>query len=112
MIKNALRRAATAAVKLTAADLHADDDERAEGLAMVVSEVFREPVPDALMNRIRRLDANRGPPKTPVTPPGSCGAQISARMATRPAMQTPPRPFHRRRSGYQTDRQTLNLVSI
>jgi hypothetical protein len=53
--ERALWRAATAAVKLTAADLHADDDKRAEGLAMVVSEVFREPVPDAPMNRIRRL---------------------------------------------------------
>jgi tetratricopeptide (TPR) repeat protein len=45
--ERALRRAATTAVKLTARDLRPQGGERAEELAMVVSEVFRAPVPDA-----------------------------------------------------------------
>jgi tetratricopeptide (TPR) repeat protein len=39
-----LRRAATTAVKLTVAEFHPDGGERAEELAMVVSEVFSEPL--------------------------------------------------------------------
>jgi len=43
--ERALRSAATAAVQRTAAELRPGDDERAEQLAMVVSQVFGEPVP-------------------------------------------------------------------
>ena len=43
--ERALRLAATAAVQRTAAELRPGDDERAEQLAMVVSEVFRMPLP-------------------------------------------------------------------
>ena len=42
-----LRRAATAAVGWTAEDLCPANDKQAEQLAMVISEVFSEPVPDA-----------------------------------------------------------------
>jgi hypothetical protein len=45
--ERALRRAATAAVQLTAQELRPDDPERAEELAMVISQVFSQPVPDA-----------------------------------------------------------------
>jgi hypothetical protein len=45
--KRALRRAATAAVQLTAEDLDPAGGEQAGHLAMVVSEVFSEPMPDA-----------------------------------------------------------------
>ncbi len=44
--ERALRRAAMAAVQLTAAELRPDGSERAEELAMVVSQVFGEPVPE------------------------------------------------------------------
>jgi hypothetical protein len=43
--ERALRSAATAAVRLTAQELRPDDAEQAEGLAMVVSQVFSGPVP-------------------------------------------------------------------
>jgi tetratricopeptide (TPR) repeat protein len=43
-----LRSAATAAVKLTAADLRPEGGERAEELAMIVGQVFTAPVPDTL----------------------------------------------------------------
>lgn len=43
--ERALRRAASAAVMLTATELHPDDGEAAAELAMVISEVFSEPVP-------------------------------------------------------------------
>jgi hypothetical protein len=39
----------SAAVRLTAAELHPDGDERAEQLAPVVGEVFKEPVPGELL---------------------------------------------------------------
>ena len=47
--ERALRSAATTAVEATAADLRPDDPEQAEQLAMVVSELFGEPVPDAAL---------------------------------------------------------------
>jgi len=47
--ERALRSAATVAVRLTAAELVSDDDVRAEQLAMVISEVFGEPLPGARM---------------------------------------------------------------
>jgi len=47
--ERALRQAATAAIQVTAAQLAPPGEERAEQLAMVVSEVFREPVPDAAL---------------------------------------------------------------
>jgi hypothetical protein len=43
--ERALRSAATAAVQLTAAGLRPGDDEPAIPLAMVISEVFGDPVP-------------------------------------------------------------------
>jgi cellulose synthase operon protein C len=43
--ERALRRAATAAVQLTAVELRPDGGEQAEELAMVVSEVFSQPLP-------------------------------------------------------------------
>ena len=49
--ERALRSAATAAVQRTAEELQPGDDERAEQLAMVVGEVFGEPVPGAPLAR-------------------------------------------------------------
>ena len=43
-----LRQAAAAAVRLTAQDLRQDSEDQAEELAMVISEVFSQPVPDTL----------------------------------------------------------------
>lgn len=45
--ERALRSAAAAAVQRTAAELRAGDDKRADQLAMVVSQVFSEPVPSS-----------------------------------------------------------------
>jgi len=45
--ERALLQAATAAVQAAAQELRPGEGERAEELAMVVSQVFREPVPDA-----------------------------------------------------------------
>ena len=47
--ERALRQAATAAIQLTAAQLDSSGGERAGQVAMVVSEVFREPAPDAAL---------------------------------------------------------------
>jgi hypothetical protein len=47
--ERALRQAATAAIQLTAGQLAASGGELAEQMAMVVSEVFGEPVPDAAL---------------------------------------------------------------
>ncbi len=56
--ERALRSAATAAVQRTAAELRPGDEERAEQLAMVVSQVFGEPVPgDLLAGRATMLEA-------------------------------------------------------
>jgi tetratricopeptide (TPR) repeat protein len=44
--KRALRSAVTAAVLATAEELRSDDDEQAARLALVVSQVFSQPVPD------------------------------------------------------------------
>jgi NACHT domain len=44
--ERALRQAATAAVRATADELSPGDEDRAERLAMVISEVFAAPVPD------------------------------------------------------------------
>lgn len=48
--ERALRRAATAAVQLTAAELRPDGGEQAEEFAMVVSQVFGEPVPEVSLS--------------------------------------------------------------
>ena len=45
--ERALRSAATAAVRLAAEGLRPDDDEQAEHLALVINQVFGEPMPDA-----------------------------------------------------------------
>jgi len=47
--RHALRQAATAAVQATAAEMCPSGGERAEQLAIVVSEVFREPMPEGLL---------------------------------------------------------------
>ena len=48
--ERALRSAATAAVRLTAERLRPDDDEHAEHMAMVISQVFSDPVPAARLS--------------------------------------------------------------
>jgi hypothetical protein len=45
--QRALRSAATAAVRLTAGELHHDDQEQAEHVALVISRIFKVPVPGA-----------------------------------------------------------------
>jgi hypothetical protein len=45
--ERALRGAAAAAVRLTAEELRPGDDEQTEHVALVISQVFGEPVPDA-----------------------------------------------------------------
>jgi tetratricopeptide (TPR) repeat protein len=47
--ERALQHAATAAIQLTAGDLCPESDERAEELAMVVSQVFAEPKPESML---------------------------------------------------------------
>ena len=49
--ERALRRAATAAIESTAAELAPSGGEQAGQLAMVVGEVFRDPAPDARVAR-------------------------------------------------------------
>lgn len=49
--ERALRSAATTAVRQTARDLRPDDDEQAEHVALVISQVFSEPAPDASLDR-------------------------------------------------------------
>ena len=49
--ERALRESAQTAVQLMARELLPDDDERAEQLAMVVSQVFRDPVPSVSQAR-------------------------------------------------------------
>jgi hypothetical protein len=49
--ERALQRAATAAVQVTAAEMSPSDAEQARHLAMVISEVFREVIPDVLLTR-------------------------------------------------------------
>ena len=45
--EHSLRQATTGAVQRTAAELQPSDDEQAEHLALVISQVFSEPVPSA-----------------------------------------------------------------
>ena len=66
--ERALRRAATAAVQATADQMSSSGGERAEQLAMVISEVFREPMPDA-------------PPAGPVTLMEGLQAGIARQLA-------------------------------
>jgi tetratricopeptide (TPR) repeat protein len=49
--ERALRQAATAAVRITAAELRPEGGERAEELVRVISQVFAEPVPDPPLGR-------------------------------------------------------------
>jgi tetratricopeptide (TPR) repeat protein len=53
--ERALRSAATAAVKQVAIELHPADDEQAEYLALVISQVFSEPVPDVWLAQHKTL---------------------------------------------------------
>ncbi len=53
--EEALRSAASAAVRETARDLGQDDDEQAEQAAMEISLVFRHPIPDAPLTDHRTL---------------------------------------------------------
>jgi hypothetical protein len=47
--QRALRQAATAAIQATADEMSPSDTERAVQVAMVISEVFREPMPGGLL---------------------------------------------------------------
>jgi hypothetical protein len=47
--ERALRSAATAVVELTARELSPENDEQAEQVALVIGQVFNQPVPDAPM---------------------------------------------------------------
>jgi hypothetical protein len=47
--ERALRSVATAAIELTARDLHPADEEQAEQLALVIGQVFNKPVPEDLL---------------------------------------------------------------
>ena len=53
--ERALRVAAAAAVRRTAEELRPDDDERAEQLALVISQVFGDPVPSAPLARHKTM---------------------------------------------------------
>lgn len=53
--ERALRQAATAAVWLTATELYPEGDEQAEQLAMVISQVFTDPVPSAMPTEQRGI---------------------------------------------------------
>ena len=65
--ERALRSAATAAVQLTANEFRPGDAERAAQLAMVVSQVFGEPVPAApLAGHATVLEAVQGGDCRPV----------------------------------------------
>jgi hypothetical protein len=45
--ERALRSAGMAAIRLTAEKLRPDNDEQAEDIALVISQVFNEPISDA-----------------------------------------------------------------
>jgi hypothetical protein len=53
--ERALRQAATAAVRATAAEMSQSDDEWAEQLTMVISQVFGDPAPDPALARTMML---------------------------------------------------------
>ena len=53
--ERALQQAAAAAVQDTAGELSPSDSQRAGQIAMVISEVFRAPVPDALLAGVTTL---------------------------------------------------------
>jgi hypothetical protein len=56
-IERALRQAATAAVRAAASELSPGDEDRAERLAMIISEVFAARVPDTHGGQMTVLDA-------------------------------------------------------
>lgn len=78
----ALQQAATAAVKLTAEDMRPESTERAEELAVVVSEVFRAPVPEASMSGqatvLEALQAGIARQLGPLDDPGGTGTGQSS----------------------------------
>jgi hypothetical protein len=98
--ERALRRAATAAVQLTADDLRPDGGERAEELAMVVSQIFGEPLPEvplsgqatlleALQAGItRQLAAYRGMGRRQFRPVSASGPMIAGRAGRRACERT------------------------
>jgi hypothetical protein len=53
--ERALRSAATAAVRLTASELREGDDQQAEQVALVISQVFGEPLPGTSLARYRTM---------------------------------------------------------
>lgn len=55
--ERALRQVATAAVQLTAQELRPEGGDKAEDLAMVISQVFGEPVPGAPAGQATLLEA-------------------------------------------------------
>lgn len=80
--ERALRRAASSAVKLTATEVHPDDREAAAELAMVVSEVFGEPMPVAPLASkptvLEALQAGVAGRLAPLDDPSLTGAGESA----------------------------------
>ena len=80
--ERALRRAATAAVQLTAAELRPDGGEQAEELAMVVSQVFGEPIPEVSLSGqatlLEALQAGITRQLAPLGDPGLSGTDKSS----------------------------------
>ena len=80
--ERALRRAATAAVQLTAAELRPDSGEQAEELAMIVSQVFGEPVPEVSLSGqatlLEALQAGITRQLAPLGDPGLSGTEKSS----------------------------------
>ena len=78
----ALRRAATAAVELTAAELRPDGGDRAEELAMVISQVFDEPVLELRLSDqatlLEELQAGIARQLAPLGDPGLSGTGKSS----------------------------------
>lgn len=58
--ERALRQATTSAVQRTADELRPGDDEQAEHLALVISQVFSEPTPSSATGRATLLEALQG----------------------------------------------------
>jgi hypothetical protein len=87
--ERALQRAAAAAIEATAAELDPSGSDRARQLAMVVSEVFRDPAPDARVAGARDQYAALLPVFEQVLGP-------STQKPWRPATTSPTGPSKRR----------------
>lgn len=80
--ERALRQAATVAVRLTAAELHPEGGELAEQLAMVIGQVFSEPVPGVMLAEramlLDVLEAGIADQLAVLDDPGMTGTERSA----------------------------------